>query len=216
MAGNHLYVGASRSGKTYAMQTHAKLAARAGWCILAMDIVDEWPEPKVWGRFRHTVTSDIGAAFRCVKAQRPLTIFRPGLRADHREYAETLATFAKAGPATILCIPEAQKAAPEGPRLTPDIDDLVHRREHKFVNARLWADTQQLADLKTEVLAGCTRIHLFGGADFRDGGRIRRWGGRELAEQVRECGRRASGGEKGWHVAIDPLNPAPPYKLERV
>lgn len=198
------------------MQSHARRAVKVGWCVVAVDIVDEWPERSIWGRFRHTLTDDVQAAKRCIKARRPLTVFRPGLRADHRELAEQLAGAAKAGPGTVLCIPEAQKVAPEHKPLTLDIDDIVHRREHRFVNARLWVDTQQLADLKTEVLAGCTRIHLFGGADFRDGGRVRRWGGRELADAVRECGARAAAGSKGWHVAINPLNPGGPYKLERV
>lgn len=212
----HAYIGASESGKTYTMQSHARRICKAGWSVVVLDLVDEWPKREVWGKVKHTITADARAAARCVRAGRPLTVLRPGLRAAHGALAEELAAAAIAGPATIVCLPEAHNACPEHQPLSAALGDIVHRYRHPRVNARLWFDTQQLADLKKEVLSSATRLHFFAGACMRDGGRVRQLGGKALEAEVAAAGSRAAAGSKGWHVALNPINPSGPFKLERV
>lgn len=203
----HGYIGASGSGKTYTMQSHASAAVRAGWRVVVMDLVEEWPQPGAWKTRPRYVLAETPDEARAAGSY-PLVVYRPPMGADHEHAtaADALAAVAiDAGP-TILCLPEAQHACREHKPLPQHISEIVHRWRHRSVGARIWWDTQQLADVSKELYAASTRLHFFGGAHRRDGNRCRQLGGEPLLHAIDQCGRRALTGRAGYHVAIRPLD----------
>lgn len=213
----HAYIGAAGAGKTYTMQAHATEAVRAGWCFVVLDQVNEWPGPHPgWSGVEVTTTSDVRAAQRCVMAGRELTVLRPQRGTNAAAILETIAGTAIAAPSgVVVCVPEADRALREHSTLGPHVRDILHRWRHPDMSARIWWDTQQLADVKKEALAAATRIHLFGGATWRDSGIVRKLGGPELECAIDNAGDEALRGTKGYHVALSPLSSRPPFKLQR-
>lgn len=213
------YIGASESGKTYTMGAHVRQAALAGWRVVVVDLVQEWPRAGLFRGLEWSRTSDLRRAMGTVVAGRPVTIYQPhttddetvAVHVDHIAEAAIRAPFG-----VLLAVPEAHVAFREHRRLGEHVGEVVTRFRHRNVNVRLWIDTQMLADVSKRVWDVCREVYLFGGAARRDGGRVRELGGRELEAKINEAGALAARGRPGYHVRVTPLDCRPPFRLERV
>lgn len=219
-------LGACRTGKTFTLHRHMRreLVKPAGWRFLDVDLNAEVAKGRALGlhgapAIRVTLADSAGAAASALQSGARLVVVSPGDNFDDANvpaFVDELAGVALSARGVILVVHEAHVSMPEGKTVPPKLAALLHRFGH--FDCGLWYDTQHFARLSKRV-EDETQLFLFHGTGSgRDHRRIREFGGdhaTELLEAVKACAAKASAGEKGWHIPVDSMNPAPPYRMVR-
>lgn len=220
--------GSCGSGKSYAIQRMVARELRRphGWSFVDLDLNGEIPSraPALVGSppLRVFVAHTPDEARVALNRGARFVVVQPGQDVDDSDIpaiADELARHVWEVGGTILVLPEAHVACPEGRGVPPHVARILHRFRHnrgaRGNGCGLWYDSQHFSRLSKRV-EDETRLFLFHATSTpRDVERIRDLGGPELVRLVDECARRLAAGEKGWHVPVSSMNPRPPFGLNR-
>ncbi len=205
-------------GKTHALvrvaESHA-LRKVQPWTVVVVDPKREMP--------RHTrhgviVSGPRGADEACKRGHR-LLIWQGGTGyGDRPDTNAACAWVLQRGAGTLLCLPEAHLALPNGP--IPPIETVEVLTGYRHRGLAVILDTQRLVSLSMMARNNLDKARVFGTTGPRDLAELEAWGGVELSTAARECARRRrpppdGKGEPGWFVDYDPMVSCGPYKLER-
>jgi hypothetical protein len=226
-------LGITGSGKSFGIARKIAHALRTTkWAVLVLDVNDEWIDPRgsilaaIAGSPRIRVTSvrSVDEARKALADGRRLVVVSGkavggnyGKPANpYYAVADALATVAIEGPATVLVLHEAHTSCHEGHPFPPRVGQIV--LHHRHLAALLWVDSQQPANVRKELLAGCHRIDLYATAAPRDLSQIERLAGsRELSDAVREMAAHVvHSKEAGWHIPFNVHAPGGPYVAQRI
>lgn len=212
-AGIRTSIGVSGAGKTYGIRSSIYRSARH-MPIVVIDTNEEWASVP---RELQRVTAgalDMDAAIAAIARGARLVIVRPAdlESAAHRAFEWAIERPRSDGVRGIA-IPEAHLVLPNR-AITSEpraVQLAVLAWRHRKV--ALWLDTQRFAQLSVTVRdqSRITRLYAQGKSDMD---KVQEWGGRALADRVRECAERFRRGEPGWHVPIH-VAPIPPFEVSR-
>ncbi len=205
-------------GKTHALvkvcEAHA-LRREKPWTVVVVDVKREMP--------RHTrhgvvVAGPNGATAAAKKGHR-LILWTGGKGIGDRPDTNAAAKWClERGAGTLLALPEAHIAVPNGP--VPPIETVEVLTGYRHRGLAVILDTQRLVSLSMMARNNLDHARVFGTTGPRDLAELEAWGGVELAAAARECARRRRPppdglGQAGWFVPFDPMCSSGPYKLER-
>lgn len=174
---NRCFIGTCGSGKTYALQENARVAADTSpWSFLVLDVNEEWPDARVWRGFRGRMcrVSSAANAKRKLDEGARVVLLTPGMDLEamsgknpFESIAQDLARIAIEGGPTVLVLPEAHQVVSEGSGpLKGYIKYIVHRWRH--AKANVWWDTQNPQDVSKEMFRGTTFIAWFASGGWQD------------------------------------------------
>jgi hypothetical protein len=225
-------LGRTGSGKSYGLARKIAHAIRSSrWSVLVLDVNGEWSKPNApilaalagSPRIRVTHVGTTDEARRALEQGRRLVVVNgKAVGGDYAKpsnpfyaVADELARIAIEGGPTVLVLHEAQTSCHEGHPFPPHIGKIVLHHRHDA--ALLWVDSQQPANVRKELLAGCERIDLYATAAPRDLSQIERLADRSLSDAVREMSLHAvKAGESGWHIPLRVHAPEGPYVAQRI
>lgn len=88
--------------------------------------------------------------------------------------------------------------------------------QYRSYGIALAVDTQFFASISMKLRKSVNTYRIFGLASGTpDMEQVRKLGGPALVKAIEECAQRHADGEPGWHVYLDPRNPASKIELER-
>lgn len=236
-----LHVGQQGSGKTFALEEDTLERVELGRRVLVKDNKREWtafppslpicevcidPQRAVAEKCKMSgscvVVPDLPTAQKRIEKTgfvvlRPLRDRRLGTP-PRREISliERIASWALDTRNLDLVIPEAHMDF----ALEDDLGMGVQTRQlitqYRSYGIAVALDTQFFASISMKVRKSVNTYRIFGLASGTpDMEQVRKLGGPALVAAIEECAKRHAAGQPGWHVFLDPRNPANKPQIER-
>lgn len=213
------HLGMSRSGKTFALMRRVERSQKR-FRFLVYDRLHEWRREL---QVKHALVDDRdGLEMAIAKGHRTIVFIpqrerwdpdRQLSRKDDPAVAQcaVLADYALDN-AMVLVLPEIHRVAPTGIALPGPLDEIAGAYRH--YRAGLWYDSQRPVSVHLRIREQTETMRIFAIAGRRDLQTIEEWYPGSAAAALR-CSAALANGIHGWHIAIDPRNPAPPYPVRR-
>jgi hypothetical protein len=228
MTGVRMYIGSCGSGKTFKLQQDLAATWRTTqWRMLVVDINGEIGGAKGLPAFagsprvQITRVHSLEGAAKAFDAGRRLVAYRPAhgtidwnAAAPFAGVVNDAARFALEHAPMILVLPEVHQSCPEGQNLPPHMRHIAHHWRH--LDVHVWADTQNFAHVKKELVKAADVFYLFSTGSQQDRDVAHTIGGRELADALLEMsGHVVRTKEAGWHLNVKTAYPVGPWIAKR-
>ncbi len=220
--------GAGGSGKSYRIQrmVGAEVRRARGWAFVVLDLNSEWTDPQKNAGLHGQPTIAIARARNAnevraaLAAGARLVVVQPGMDFDDRlvpelanELGQVVTSWRPPPTSTVLVLPEAHVACPEGKPVPQFVARILHRFRH--FGCGLWCDTQHPARLSKRVEDEAQQFFFHATSSARDLDRYRDLGGDELVQRVNEACAYFDRKIPGYHVHVSAMRKRGPYRLTR-